>query len=83
MDEVCVNVRKEPFLQEVNDEDLPWEANKSKENLLAIEIKIAQIVMNKLVYLVLSILELSKKVMYEFWHDYVKRKYGSKIMLHG
>ena len=66
MDEVCVNVRKEPFLQEVNDEDLPWEANKSKENLLAIEIKIVQIVMNKLVYLVLSILELSKKVMYEF-----------------
>ena len=28
--------------------------------------------MNKLVYLGLSILELSKIVIYEFWYDYVK-----------
>ena len=28
--------------------------------------------MNKLVYLGLSILELSKIVICEFWHDYVK-----------
>ena len=28
--------------------------------------------MNKLVYLGLSILELSKIVMYEFWYDYAK-----------
>ena len=31
--------------------------------------------MNKLVYLGLSILELSKIVIYEFWYDYIKRKY--------
>ena len=31
--------------------------------------------MNKLVHLRLSILELSKILMYEFWHDYVKPKY--------
>ena len=36
-----------------------------------------QILMNKLVYLGLSILYLSKTVMYEFWHDYVKQKYGN------
>ena len=35
-----------------------------------------EILMNKLVYLSLSILDLSKTVMYEFWHDYVKQKYG-------
>ena len=29
-----------------------------------------QILMNKLVYLDLSILDLSKTLMYEFWHDY-------------
>ena len=29
--------------------------------------------MNKLVYLGLSILDLSKTVMYEFWYDYVKQ----------
>ena len=46
------------------------------ENLLAIEMKKkTQILMNKPVYLGLSILELSKIVMYEFWYDYVKQKY--------
>ena len=32
-------------------------------------------------YLVLSMLELSKRLMYEFWHDYVKPKYGEKAKL--
>ena len=32
--------------------------------------------MNKSVYLGLSILDLSKTIMYEFWYDYVKPKYG-------
>ena len=32
--------------------------------------------MNQPVYLSLSILDLSKTVMYEFWYDYVKPKYG-------
>ena len=35
-----------------------------------------QILKNKPVYLGLSILDLSKTVMYEFWYDYVKPKYG-------
>ena len=34
-----------------------------------------QILMNKPVYLGLSILDLSKIVMYEFWYDYVKPRY--------
>ena len=37
--------------------------------------------MNKPVYLDLSILELSKMVMYGFWYDYVKTKYGEKAKL--
>ena len=40
-----------------------------------------QIFMNKPVYLGLSILELNKMLMYEFWHDYVKPKYGEKTKL--
>ena len=43
--------------------------------------KKTQIYMNKLVYLGLSILELSKILMYEFWHDYVKPKYCEKAKL--
>ena len=35
-----------------------------------------QILMNKLVYLVFSILYLSKTIMYKFWYDYVKSKFG-------
>ena len=37
--------------------------------------------MNKPVYLGLSILELNKILMYEFWYDYVKPKYGEKAKL--
>ena len=51
------------------------------ENLLAIEMRKTQVVMNKPVYLGLSISDLSKTVMYEFWHDYVKRKYGKNVKL--
>ena len=39
------------------------------ENLLAIEMSKTQILMNKPVYLGLSILDPSKTVMYEFWYD--------------
>ena len=45
------------------------------ENLLAIEMRKTQILMNKPVYLGLSKLDLSKAVMYEFWYDYVKPNY--------
>ena len=40
---------------------------------------------NKTVHLGLSILELSKILLYEFWYDYVKPIYGkkSKIVLYG
>ena len=34
MDEVCVDVRKKPILQEVNNEDLPREVKKIKEACL-------------------------------------------------
>ena len=37
-----------------------------------------QILTNKPVYLRLSILELHKILIYEFWHEYVKPKYGEK-----
>ena len=51
------------------------------EHLLAIKMKKTEILMNKPVYLGLSILELSKIVMCEFWYDYVKPKYDEKAKL--
>ena len=38
-------------------------------------------ILNKPIHLVLSILELSKILMYEFWYDYVKPKYDQKAKL--
>ena len=38
-----------------------------------------QILMNKPVYFALSILALSQTVMYEFWYDYIKPKYGESL----
>ena len=37
--------------------------------------------MNKPAYLGLSILELSKILMYDFWYDYVKPKYSEKAKM--
>ena len=37
--------------------------------------------MNKPVYLGLSMLELSKILLHEFWYDQVKSKYGKKTKL--
>ena len=51
------------------------------ENLLAIEMRLTQIFMNKLIYWGISILELSKIVMSEFRYDYAKPKYGQKSKL--
>ena len=51
------------------------------EKLLAIEMKKTEILMNKPVYLGFSILQLSKILMYQFWYDYVKPKYGEKAKL--
>ena len=44
------------------------------EDLLAIEMKKIKVKLNKLVYLGLSILEISKTLMYGFWYDYINIK---------
>ena len=37
--------------------------------------------MNKPIYLGLSILEISKILMYEFWYDYMEPKYANNVKL--
>ena len=51
------------------------------ENLLAVEIEKTKILMYKLFLLGLSIAVLSKILVYEFWFNYVKPKYGEKANL--
>ena len=48
------------------------------ENVLAIEMKKTEMLMNKPVHLGLSILEFSRTLMYEFCYDYKKSKYEKK-----
>ena len=51
------------------------------ENLLAIEMKKAKVKMNKPIYLGMSILDISKTLMYKCWYDYFKPKYGHRAKL--
>ena len=55
--------------------------NLISEDLSIIEMKKTKVKMNKPIYLGLSILEISKTLMYEFWYDYMKRKYNDKVKL--
>ena len=50
-------------------------------NLAIIEMREVKVKMNKPIYLGLSILDISKITMYEFWYDYVKSKYEDKARL--
>ena len=51
------------------------------ENLFAIEVNKIKVKINKPVYLGLSILEISKTLMYEFWYYYFKPKYQDNVKL--
>ena len=53
--------------------------NLISEDLSIIEIKKTKVKMNKPIYLGLSILEISKTLLYEFWYDYTKPKYGNDV----
>ena len=52
------------------------------KNLLVIKMKMTKIKMNNPVYLGMSILDISKTLMYQFWYDYLKPKYKDKTKLY-
>ena len=52
------------------------------ENLMAIEMKKkTKVKMNTPIYLGMSILDVSKTLMYEFWYNYIKPKYQDRAKL--
>ena len=55
--------------------------NLISEDLSIIEMKKTKAKMNKPIYLGLSILEISKILMCEFWYDYIKPKYNDNVKL--
>ena len=55
--------------------------NYISEDLSIIEMNKTKVKMNKPIYLGLSILDISKILMYEFWYDYMKPTYGNRVKL--
>ena len=51
------------------------------EDLLIMETKKCEVYMNKPIYLGQAMLDISKRLMYEFWYDYLKPMYGDNIKL--
>ena len=51
------------------------------ENLIAIDVKKANLKMNQPIYLGVPLLGMIKKLMYEFWYDYLKPKYNDNVKL--
>ena len=51
------------------------------KNWMTIEMKKTKVKINKTIYIDMSILDISKTLMYEFWYDYIKPKYQDKAKL--
>jgi len=51
------------------------------ENLVAIRMRRTKIMFNKPIYIGMSILDISKNCMYDFYYNVMKEKYGEKIKL--
>ena len=51
------------------------------EHLMAIEMKNIRVKMAKPLYLGMSILDITKTLMYEFWYGYINPKYGDRAKL--
>ena len=74
---VTTDKRRNELVSEPNYHTTKW----FSEDLLAIGMKNIKVKMNRPVYLCLSILEISKTLMYEFWYYYIKPKYQNNAKL--
>ena len=74
---VTPNKRRSKLVSEPNYHTI----NLISDDLSIIEMNKTKVKMNKPIYLGLSILEISKILMYEFWYDYMKPKYSNDVKL--
>ena len=74
---VATDKKRSKLVSELN----YYTINLISEDLSIIEMKKAKVKMNKPIYLGLSILEISKTLMYEIWYDHMKPKYNDNVKL--
>ena len=74
---VTTNKKRNKLVSEPNYHTI----KRSSDNLLATEMKKTKVKMNKPTYLGMSTLDISKTLMYKFWYDYFKPRYGDKAKL--
>ena len=74
---VIINKKRNKLVSDPNYHTI----NYISEDLFIIEMNKTKVKMNKPIYLELSILDISKILMYEFWYDYMKPKYGNRVKL--
>ena len=74
---VTTNKKRNKLVSEPNYHTI----NYISEDLSIIEMNKTKVKMNKPIYLGLSILDISKILMYEFWYDHTKPKYGNRVKL--
>ena len=74
---VTTNKKRSKLVSEPNYHTI----NLISEDLSIIEMEKTKVKMKKPIYLGLSILEISKTLMYEFWYDYMKPKYNDNVKL--
>ena len=81
------NIRKRVDVKLVNDREKSEKlvakpnfkhCNIFSENLISLHMKRTELTYNKPVYLGMSILDLGKTLMYEFYYNFIKQKYGNK-----
>ena len=74
---VTMNKKRSKLVSEPNYHTI----NSISEDLSITEMKKTKVKMDKPIYLGLSILEIIKTLMYEFWYDYMKPKYDNNVKL--
>ena len=74
---VTTDEKRNKLVSEPNDHT----TKRFSKKFLAIKMKKTKVKMNKPVYLGMSILDISKTLMYEFWYDYIKPKYRDRAKI--
>ena len=74
---VTTDIKRSKLVSEPNYHTI----NLISDDLSVIDMKKTKVKMSKPIYLGLSILEISKILMYEFWYDYMKPKYNDNVKL--